>query len=457
MNEEEGAKFMRMLLDNVDSKGESIVSDPYLPSRLVPMSDSYFSMSSLSLTQTMQDKIAKSLDLPKWNEITFMVFLQEGLAKAIGKHTDFQVIHSDDLWKEIAEDTDGWQEELNETLREKVVRIIMKDDKADSEDKPLLTVNASFFFTLLFTDRYLTQRLTMEQNVLLGNALTLAVWKERWECDLLSHPETRDKMQQFLTYASGNEEYAAQSAFFNKFCKIDMKKSHNYLDTRTSSDLMTVFTLSPWCGFESVLQMMEGMRDEKQLVLDQSRPSFSQVKRSLLALFKDTPKMDIIRKSIMSVKKRRMEHQMLLVELQYTLASVNKGEKKSGIKTKRLMQQMQRIIHTNVAIDSRGGLALYTQKGMQLVDSLKQNQWMRDEMGKVDSTLREYAASAIADVMSRAGQKMLHNAMHYFLFIPFAMHISSGKAGLFISFARMAHRMLQKVGGLSGVAALKNV
>ncbi len=142
---------------------------------------------------------------------------------------------------------------------------------------------------------------------------------------------------------------------------------------------------------------------------------------------------------------------MLLVEMSYTLASVKEGEINSGGKTKRLMEQMQQIIHTNVAIDSRGGLALFTQKGMQLVESLKQNQWMHAEMRKVDSTLREYAASAIADVMSRAGQKMLHNTVHYFFFIPFAMHISNGKAGLFISFARMAHRMLQNVGGLKTV------
>lgn len=427
-NEKRNA-FLKLLLENVDANGNSIISNPNLPAPLStdsPTSSSFYSMSFFSFSTAFRDSINKGLDLPKWNEITFFTALQEGMAQRLSKDSGVKLIRARQLFKELADNKDEWQDTLTLEIQKKI------QEQLQSISNYMDTMNASLFFTFLFTDALLNAQLQIEDKILIGNALSLAVWKEQWETDILLHAETKKAAEKYIMTEYLDQEH--DDDFFEKHCKADRLTEYKEMDSVEGE--LQIMQLSPWCGFRAVMRMLQAkmttpQKNKSSLISSDSLAIQNRnMKKILHEIWQldDAAKNDLF-KHITTVEKRKMEHQTRLLKVLGILSELQTHEKK----VLKVMHDIKVISHANIMVDSEGSLVLYTQQGMQFFHRLKDNHFLQTEMQQINAAMKDYASSAIADVLSQSGEKLLQKTMHYFLFLPVFMRLAHAKNGLFIS------------------------
>lgn len=435
---EEREAFLKLLLENVDANGNSIISNPNLPAPLsidIPPSSSFYSMSFFSFSTAFRDSINKGLDLPKWNEITFFTALQEGMAQRLSKDSGVKLIRARQLFKELADNKDGWQDTLTSEIQNKI------QEQLQPNSNDMDTMNASLFFTFLFTDALLNAQLQIEEKILIGNALSLAVWKEQWETDILLHAETKKAAEKYIMteYASPLDQEHADD-FFDKHCRADRLTEYKEMDSVEGE--LQIMQLSPWCGFRAVMRMLQakttsqrvGQRRKSSLIpIDSLAIDNRNMKKILHGLLQaeEASIVDLF-KSITTVEKRKMEHQTRLLKVLGILSELQTHEKK----VLKVMHDIKVISHANIMVDSEGSLMLYTQQGMQFIHRLKNNVYFQEEMHHINDAMKDYASSAIADVMSQSGEKLMQKTIHYFVFLPFLIRLARGEGGLFLSMGK---------------------
>ena len=109
-------------------------------------------------------------------------------------------------------------------------------------------------------------------------------------------------------------------------------------------------------------------------------------------------------------------------------------------------QEIEQIIHTNVAIDAQGELtALYTEKGIHLLESIKQNPTFQKEM----DGMKEYVSDTAAAILSKTGEKLMEKTFNYFVVLPMAVRTLRmlWSQGLFASAEYAMKSTLQRIIG----------
>lgn len=403
--------LIEALLANRDNRDEPIMSTP--PPKPLRKSDSASMFSyvynSFSVSNTIQQKITTAMDLPKWNETTLLVQIAETLSGKSG----FQVLRSSDVCKRVWE----WRMENAQVIADSDFNLIA----TNMEKETIYRMNASLFFTLLFVDPGFNSYLTIDNKITLGNALTFAVWKERMECDILMHQSDLTDYQEFsYTYDS--------DTFFQNFCS----GAYNLLEMlETTEGISQILSTSPWCGLRSVLRIWG---DQIKTTKGKVFVSKWNKKNQVIGQFFDDQSTDIYTKvqNFESSNKREMEDQIFLIRI---LTRINKIQPQD-LKLKRLIQEIEQIVHTNVAIDAQTELvALYTERGIHLIETITQNPVFQKEMDTLSNGMKEYVSTTTANILSKTGKKLIEKTFNYFVVIPMAikmLHVL-WKDGLFAS------------------------
>jgi hypothetical protein len=257
-------------------------------------------------------------------------------------------------------------------------------------------MNASLFFTLLFINKEFNSHLTIDQKLTLGNALTFAMWKERMECDIVMHVKEEE---QWFNYGDHNED------FFEKFCS----GGNNLFDMINSEEgVAQILGTSPWCGLGHVLKIWETQVKSKGHIFVSK---WEKKNKAMGDFFEHVSEAD----EYESFRKREREDQWFLI---HALKRLTQPHAKINASHKRIIQEIEQIIHTNVAIDAQGELtALYTEKGIQLLESIKQNPTFLKEM----DGMKEYVSDTAAAILSKTGEKLMEKTFNYFVVLPMAI------------------------------------
>jgi hypothetical protein len=370
------------LLANRNERDEPIMSTP--PPKALRKTDGGMGLSyvynSFSVSNGIQQKIANALDLPKWNETTLLAQLAETLSNKSG----FKVLRSSDV-------------------RKHVIDFEMRDE--NYLENGINRMNASLFFTLLFINREFNSHLNIDQKITLGNALTFAVWKERMECDIFMQT---DEEEEWLDYHSGD--------FFKKFCS----GAHNLFEMLDTKEGITeILQTSPWCGLEQVMTIWENQVKSKGQFFVSKWEKKNQLMGDFFEEIKKTDgKSDLMIQSYQSIEKRKMEDQWFLIHALKRLSQQPPTQKEEASLRKKIIQEIEQIIHTNVAIDAQGEmLALYTEKGIHLIESIRQNPAFKKEM----DGMKEYVSTTAAAILSKTGEKLMEKTFNYFVVLPMAI------------------------------------
>lgn len=419
-NLEDEEEFLKFLMENVDSQGASIINNPKLPVPLSKTATSY-PLHFFSVSSSFKDSINKSLDLPKWNEITVFTTLRETMAQKLVQTNKIKLIRAKELFSKLQENEQSCFQSLHTSHPETLAKInTILSRQQSPQDNELDTMNASLFFTLLFTDNILNSQLQIDDKLIIGNALSMAIWKEQWETDVLLHPETRDRAKTLLQ--SYHPLIFAES-YFTTHCLSDQISEFQKLDSIQGQK--DIFYLSPWCGFHAVIEMLRKKKSSTRY------PYIALENKRMKKIINDLLSQELqpILDEMNSMEKRKKEHQMLLLQVFKELEPIH-SEDKEILKIK---HDILMVLHANIILDSEQSLMLFTQQGIQFIHRMKDNEYLKKEIGKLDAAMKEYASSAISDVLSKSGEKLLQKTLHYFIFWPWMMRLQHARRGLFIN------------------------
>lgn len=377
--------------------------------------------SSFSISQKIETQISNLIDFPKWNETTFIAQFHETLAKNIMKTTGVKILRCSDVARHASEWIKGGERQLPQTIldcrnayenlsRENTI----KYHNNNNDVIRIFRMNASLFFTLLFTDIEFNNFFTIEDKILIGNALTIAVWKERLECRLILHPEQgEESIDEILKYTESHDDNVN---FFTDFC--NNRIIWNY-------DMRKLLKISPWCGFAAVIQRINeivGGGNKRGLNFHQRKTGSSRsLLRDCISIILEPTFFHTIKGDYMhTTGKRLWEDQYFLMKL-LPLISLQPQENKREVK--RLIHEIRQLTHANVAIDTQGGIELYTKHSMDLLEIVLNHPTVKHEMTKINEELSEYVSNILVGVMSKTGEKLMQKSVNYFIFIPFAIQI----------------------------------
>lgn len=365
-----------------------------------------FFMSSFSVSQGIEKKFSDMLDLPKWNETTFMAQFHESLAASIAKSTGMRVLRAPDVvlhavfW---ANKNRGGQ------LSDEILKLHEGYNAFEGEGSEIYRINASFFFTMLFTDTEFNTRFNIEDKILIGNALTFAIWKERMECDLIIHSKKKNLFDEGgFVY---DESHDNQDKFFSEFC------SNRLVDSPDTRD--RILKISPWCGFAIVIKTVE-----EKLALVDKRPKGKGIHRLLrycISIMVTNDFLTKVKGILMHTDSKRIQEDQYFLAL--ILSHIAASPRRKDTDLKLLIHEIRQILYANVAVDTQGGIELYTMQGMDMLDKLRTNPKVLHEMKKINEDLTEYISNTLSSVVSKTGEKLMHKTINYFVFIPFAIQI----------------------------------
>ena len=389
------AELIDMLTANDDGKGEPLFTMPIVEP-LLKQSESYYLSaftSSFSIGKSVQTKIADFIDKPKWNEITFMAQLHETLASKLG------ALRSEDVRKHVMR-FEKWEELIKDDRLQRIKKCI--SNKQLQQHREHECINASLFFSLLFVDHEFNTNLNIDKKLVIANALTFATWKERMECDILRNTQLGNAFRENIFYKTDKEAHT--QAFLN-FCSGDKEISR-----RAISDTMSIIEISPWAGLEAAMHIVhEAIASNKKNVYGPKGSADRLLRKILLSDFLSDPQ-------VYSIEKRRNEDQWFLIEILTLLPP-------KIPKLKSLTQEIEQLVHANVAVDTQGGMDIYSQRGVDFIQSVKEDPKVRKQMQNVSVEIQEYASTTLAAIISKTGEKLIKKTVHYFIFLPFFIQI----------------------------------
>ena len=391
-----GREFKNIIRNNEDNEGEPIFSMPTIkPLTLISNDASYYSLftSNFSIGDKFQRKFAELIDKPKWNEITFMAQLHENIAANLG------AIRCSDMRSQIFL---KYKDEISQPQIKKCIEKF-KTQTEENYNDIISPINASLFFTLLFIDKELNTKLLIDKKLVIANALTFALWKEKMEIDILLHKNLGETFREYLHYNPKKEKHTET---FSNFCNAD-----KYADT--IADTLKILGISPWAGIEEVMQILKDVMKTKKNIYGEKGKADRWLREILI-----NATQYFSNDGIYSIEKRHCEDQWFLVEVQPFL-------------NPKLKYLTKEIIHANVAVDFQGN----THRAIEFIDKLKEYPKVKAEMQKVSEEIQDYASTILTGILSKTGEKLLQKTVNYFIFLPFMLQIFREwqKRGLFAS------------------------
>ena len=139
-----------------------------------------------------------------------------------------------------------------------------------------------------------------------------------------------------------------------------------------------------------------------------------------------------------SLAKRQMEDQWILLEVITNLPP-------NVPQLQRIKDEIEQLLHNNMVVDTHGRLDLYTKRGLEFIQSVKENPKVHEQMQKVSEEFQESASTALAGILSKTGKKLLHSTVHYFFYIPFLVKLYGKWKGQGL-FAALHHSINTAVG-----------
>jgi len=330
-----------------------------------------------SLSLGIREKTQAALGLNLLNSSIWKLKQHELLNDMSKEYIGFHLLSPKDIFKSI--NSAGIQ---------------VREDDAVGRKQPLLyRISASSLFTLLFFDKDLKRILSNEAQIMLGNALTFAWWKEGLEYEImLQSPDNLAIIQKYF-YTSTHE----QQEFFVKFhenFKIKSLEKGMYTDNMLDK-IKFVLGLSPWCSISSVCSFLSIVKPKI------GHFGSKEVRAILQILLDDHGGLEV--EFLLSGAKRALEDQFLLAQAAAVL--------KDDPKHKELYKQCNELKRYSQIIDKTKTFGAFKDEvlawGQQMQGEVDMGETVRAFVKKLN--LAETVSDEVAGIISKTLQKLVGN------------------------------------------------
>ena len=375
---------------------ESLPGFMNLPFSLTNPHGSFLSHSDkksfFSVGEGVGDRIGEKLGLNRLNSIIWNLRQHALLVEKGQKYMNLSLLKPEDVLKEVQQGLKQPSSMLSQRIQASLVK-----------EGTLEAMSASSFLSLVAFDSDLSQVLSTEEKIEVGNALTFAWWKESIEyLIMLQSPSNFKEILMDPSASYQNADLTGNERLFAAFCNNEMPLQQFGMDTsKFVNNIENMLRISPWCGAVVVLSRMKKenklwrvenriLRDRLREIAKESGPTFQANCQYLLS----------------REAKRWLEHQFVL--------GLSAAYLKGKAAESQLYEKCNALKEYSQIIDTKKTFGAYQGTAARLFKELKANKQLRKEVSAFvqKEMVTDEMSSALADVISKTVRKLVDRAWH---------------------------------------------